>query len=62
MLQSAQAKVCQTRDVALWRPNAKDTALLVQLIPIFVQLLRIGHTSCGGLGRMDGFLRHAIPS
>ena len=62
MLQGAQAKVRQTRDVALWRPNAKDTALLVQLIPIFVQLLRIGHTSCGSLGRIDGFLRHAIPS
>ena len=62
MLQRAQAKIRQTSNVALWRPNTKDTALLVQLIPIFVQLLRLGHTSCGGLGRMDGFLRHAIPS
>ena len=62
MLQRTQAKIRQTSNVALWRPNTKNTALLVQLIPIFVQLLRLGHTSCGGPGRMDGFLRHAIPS
>lgn len=62
MLQRAQTKVRQSSHIAIGRPHTKNAAFLMQLVGVRIIRRHGLHLSRGALGRVDGFLRHGIPS
>ena len=62
MLQRAQTKVRQSSHIAIGCPHTKNAAFLMQLVGVRIIRRHGLHLSRGALGRVDGFLRHGIPS
>ena len=62
VLQRTQTKVRQSSHIAIGRPHTKNAAFLMQLVGVRIIRRHGLHLSRGTLGRVDGFLRHGIPS